>query len=139
VFALEVVPVPVSDIDRALIFYTKQVGFLLDVDYQPTPHFRVVQLTPPGSACSLHLVRAANDDRLRELYLVTEDLEAVREQLMASGVQVSDILHKDPVENWAGGWSNGVDSQHRNYCSFADFADPDGNIWTLQERGYHQR
>jgi catechol 2,3-dioxygenase-like lactoylglutathione lyase family enzyme len=139
VLALEVVRLPVRDIDSALIFYTKRVGFSLDVDYQPTPHFRVVQLTPPGSACSLHLVRAAGDGRLRELCLVTEDLEATREQLIARGIEVSDIRHKDPVETWAGGWTNGVDPQHRDYCSFADFADPDGNTWTLQERGYQQR
>jgi catechol 2,3-dioxygenase-like lactoylglutathione lyase family enzyme len=138
VLALEVVPLPVRDIDRALLFYTKQVGFSLDTDYQPTRDFRVVQLTPPGSACSLHLVRAAGDGRLRELHLVTEDLAAACERLIARGVMVTDIRHKDPVETWAGGWTNGVDPQHRDYCSFADFADPDGNSWTLQERGYHR-
>jgi len=139
VLALEVVPLPVRDIDGALFFYTKQVGFILDVDYQPTPDFRVVQLTPSGSACSLHLIRAVGDGRLRGLHLVTEDLEAARKQLIARGVEVSDIRHKDPIETWAGGWTDGVDPQRRDYCSFADFADPDGNTWTLQERGYHRR
>lgn len=137
--ALEVVPLPVADIDDALAFYTKQVGFTLDVDYRPTPEFRVTQLTPPGSACSLHLVCAADRSRLRDLCLVTNDLEATRHQLIARGVDVGVIRHKDPVETWAGGWTPGVDPRHRDYCSFADFADPYGNTWTLQERGYNQR
>lgn len=138
-FALEVVPLPVEDIDKALIFYTKQVGFVLDVDYKPSPRFRVVQLTPPGSACSLHLVRATGQGRLHGLCLVTHDLEAAREQLISRGVDMGAIRHKDPVETWAGGWVSGVDPLHRDYCSFVDFTDPDGNSWTLQERGYHQQ
>jgi catechol 2,3-dioxygenase-like lactoylglutathione lyase family enzyme len=136
VLALEVVPLPVTDIDRALAFYTEQIGFILDVDYHPTPDFRVVQLTPPGSACSVHLVAADSDSRVRNLCLVTEDLAAERTKLIDRGVDVSAIRHKDPVETWAGGWSTGLDSQRRDYASFADFADPDGNTWTLQERGY---
>jgi catechol 2,3-dioxygenase-like lactoylglutathione lyase family enzyme len=136
VLALEVVPLPVTDIDRALAFYTELIGFILDVDYHPTPDFRVVQLTPPGSACSVHLVGTDSDSRVRNLCLVTEDLAAERKKLIDRGVDVSAIRHKDPVETWAGGWSTGLDSQRRDYASFADFADPDGNIWTLQERGY---
>jgi catechol 2,3-dioxygenase-like lactoylglutathione lyase family enzyme len=136
VLALEVIPLPVTDIDRALAFYTEQIGFILDVDYHPTPDFRVLQLTPPGSACSVHLVAADSDSRVRNLCLVTEDLAAERTKLIDRGVDVSAIRHKDPVETWAGGWSTGLDFQRRDYASFADFADPDGNIWTLQERGY---
>jgi catechol 2,3-dioxygenase-like lactoylglutathione lyase family enzyme len=136
VLALEVVRLPVTDIDRALAFYTELIGFILDVDYHPTPDFRVVQLTPPGSACSVHLVAADSDSRVRNLCLVTEDLSAERKKLIDRGVDVSAIRHKDPVETWAGGWSTGLDSQRRDYASFADFGDPDGNIWTLQERGY---
>ena len=112
--ALEVVPLPVTDIDRALAFYTEQIGFILDVDYHPTPDFRVVQLTPPGSACSVHLVAADSDSRVRNLCLVTEDLAAGRTKLIDRGVDVSAIRHKDPVDTWAGGWSTGLDSQRRD-------------------------
>jgi len=133
---LEVVPLPVTDIDRALAFYTEQAGFTLDVDYRPTDDFRVVQLTPPGSACSVQLVTANSSGRVRNLYLVTSDLAEARAKLMARGVGVGAIRHKDPVQTWAGGWSAGLDPERRDYASFAEFADPDGNTWTLQERGH---
>jgi catechol 2,3-dioxygenase-like lactoylglutathione lyase family enzyme len=133
---LEVVPLSVSDVDRALAFYTERIGFNLDVDYRPSPEFRVVQLTPPGSACSVHLVRADAGPRVRGLCLVTSDLAAERERLIGCGVPVSGIRRKDPLETWAGGWAVGLDPQRRDYTSFADFADPDGNTWTLQERGH---
>jgi catechol 2,3-dioxygenase-like lactoylglutathione lyase family enzyme len=134
--SLEVVPLPVSDIDRALAFYAERVGFKLGVDYRPTRGFRVVQLTPPGSACSIQLVAADSPGRIHRLHLVTTDLTAERARLMARGVAVSEVRHKEPVESWAGGWSPGLDPQRRDYASFADFVDPDGNSWTLQERGY---
>jgi catechol 2,3-dioxygenase-like lactoylglutathione lyase family enzyme len=134
--ALEVVPLPVTDIDRALAFYTEQAGFTLDVDYRPTAEFRVVQLTPPGSACSVQLVLADSPSRVHNLYLVTNDLADERAKLIARRVAVGAVRHKDPVEMWAGGWSAGLDPQRRDYASFADFADPDGNTWTLQERGH---
>ena len=135
--SLEVVPLPVTDIDRALAFYTEQAGFTLDVDYRPTADFRVVQLTPPGSACSVQLVMADSPSRVHNLYLVTTDLADARAKLIARGVAVGAIRHKDPVETWAGGWSAELDLKRRDYASFADFADPDGNTWTLQERGHH--
>ncbi len=134
--ALEVVSLPVTDIDRVLVFYVEQAGFTLDVDYHPTAQFRVVQLTPPGSACSVQLVIADSPGRVHNLYLVTNDLAAERAKLIARGVAVGAVRHKDPVETWAGGWRAGLDPQHRDYASFADFADPDGNTWTLQERGH---
>jgi len=134
--ALEVVPLPVTDIDRALAFYTEQAGFALDVDYRPTADFRVVQLTPPGSACSVQLVMADSPGRIHDLYLVTTDLADARATLIAHGIAVGAIRHKDRVETWAGGWSAGLDSKRRDYASFADFADPDGNTWILQERGH---
>jgi catechol 2,3-dioxygenase-like lactoylglutathione lyase family enzyme len=136
VLALEVVPLPVTNVDRALAFYTEKIGFNLDVDYHPTPNFRVVQLTPPGSACSIQLVTANSPSRLRNLYLVTDDLAAERTKLIGRGVDVSAIRHKEPLETWAGEFSPGLDPQRRDYASFADFADPDGNTWTLQERGH---
>ena len=134
--ALEVVPLPVTDIDRALAFYAQRAGFILDVDYRPTTKFRVVQLTPPGSACSVQLVAADSANRVHNLHLVTTDLEADRARLIARGVTVGPVRHKDPIETWAGGWSPGIDPQRRDYASFADFSDPDGNTWTLQERGH---
>lgn len=134
--ALEVVPLTVSDIERALAFYVEKVGFSLDVDYQPTEQFRVVQVTPPGSACSIHLIRSDAPKPLRDLYLVTEDLGATRDDLIARGVAVGDIRHKHPWETWSGEFAPGLDPQRRSYSSFADFSDPDGNTWTLQERGF---
>jgi hypothetical protein len=73
---------------------------------------------------------------VHDLCLVTSDLEAERAKLIDRGVDVSAVRHKDPVEMWAGGWSMGLDPQRRDYASFANFADPDGNTWTLQERGH---
>src|SRR5215510_15110887 len=134
--SLEVVSLPVTDIDGALAFYTKQAGFTLDVDYRPTDDFRVVQLTPPGSACSVQLIMADSPARLYKLYLVTPDLAGARATLIGRGVAVGAIRHKNPVETWGGGWSTGLDPERRDYASFADFADPDGNTWTLQERSH---
>jgi catechol 2,3-dioxygenase-like lactoylglutathione lyase family enzyme len=134
--ALEVVPLPVLDVDRALSFYTRQVGFTLDVDYRPTSNFRVVQLTPLGSACSIHLVQRSESTPLRDLCLVTDNLETTHRELSSRGVPISATRHKDPVDTWAGAWAPGLDFLRRDYCSFADFTDPDGNTWTVQERGY---
>jgi catechol 2,3-dioxygenase-like lactoylglutathione lyase family enzyme len=136
--ALEVISLPVTDIDRALAFYTRQAGFVLDVDYRPNADFRVVQLTPPGSACSIHLVATLSSDRVRNLYLLTTDLEAERDGLINRGIAVGLLRHKEPVDNWAGAMCPGLDPQRRDYASFADFSDPDGNMWTLQERGYRK-
>src|SRR5258708_36890210 len=111
--ALEVVPLPVTDVDRALAFYPEQAGFILDVDYQPTAKFRVVQLTPPGSACSVQLVAADSPSRVHNLYLVTTDLAAERAKLIGRGVAVGAVRHKDPVQKWVGGWSAGLDPQRR--------------------------
>jgi catechol 2,3-dioxygenase-like lactoylglutathione lyase family enzyme len=134
--SLEVIPLPVTDVDRALDFYTRQVGFALDVDYHPVANFRVVQLTPPGSACSVQLVAADSANRMQGLYLVTTDLAAERAKLIERGIAVGEVRHKNPIESWTGGWSSGLEPHRRDYASFADFADPDGNTWTLQERGH---
>ena len=138
-YQLEVVTLAVRDVDRALAFYTK-AGFALDVDYHPTDGFRVVQLTPPGSSCSVQLGVGLTDappGSARATYLAVTDLEAARKELVARGVEVGDIRHKSPVDTWAGGWAPGPDPEHRDYASVADFADPDGNTWRLQEIGYH--
>jgi catechol 2,3-dioxygenase-like lactoylglutathione lyase family enzyme len=136
---LQVVTLPVSDVDKAKAFYTRQVGFTLDVDYYPATDFRVVQLTPPGSACSVQIGTGLTDaapGTARMTYLAVTDIEAARTELTARGVTVSPIRHKSPVDDWKGGFQPGTDPQRRDYASFADFTDPDGNTWVIQEIGY---
>jgi len=136
---IQVITIPVSDVDRAMSFYTKQAGFSLDVDYHPVSGFRVVQLTPPGSACSVQVGTGLTDaapGSARATFLTVTDIEAARRELTGRGVKVSDIRHKAPVDTWQGGFQPGVDPERRDYASFADFADPDGNTWVLQEIGY---
>jgi catechol 2,3-dioxygenase-like lactoylglutathione lyase family enzyme len=135
-YQLEVVTVPVSDVDRSLAFYRDRLGFVLDVDYRPSADFRVVQLTPPGSACSVHLSASPLAGSVRELYLVVADVDAARRELIENGVEVGALRHKSPIDTWEGGWAPGVDPRRRDRASFAEFADPDGNTWLLQERGY---
>jgi len=128
---LELVLIPVSDVDRARTFYTDKVGFTLDVDHQPNDDFRVVQMTPPGSACSITIgkgITGAEPGSYRGTHLVVADIEAARAELVGRGVAVSEIRHMTPK-----GWADGPDPEHGDYASFADFADPDGNIWLLQE------
>jgi catechol 2,3-dioxygenase-like lactoylglutathione lyase family enzyme len=135
-----VITLPVDDVDGALRFYVEQVGFDLDVDYAPTDSFRVVQLTPPGSSCSIQLGTGLTDaapGSVRNAFLVVDDLEAARSRLVENGIAVGEIRHKTPIDAWDGGFAPGIDLEHRDYASFADFSDPDGNRWVLQERGYH--
>ena len=132
-FKLELVLIPVADVDRAKAFYVDQVGFGLDVDTSPTEDFRVVQLTPPGSACSITIGRGITDAEpgsYRGTHLVVDDIEAARTELVGRGVEVGEIRHFDRE---AGGWKPGPDPNHSRYNSFADFSDPDGNSWLLQE------
>jgi len=138
-YKVEVITLPVTDVDRALAFYTQQVGFALDVDYHPAAGFRVVQLTPPGSGCSVQVGIGLSDappGSARATCLVVTDIETARRELTERGVQVSDIRHKSPTEDWKGGFKPGPDPQRRDYASFADFSDPDGNTWTIQEIGH---
>lgn len=133
-FKLELVIVPVSDVDRAKSFYTEQAGFDLVVDHRAGDNFRVVQLAPKGSACAIAVgvgITDAAPGSVKGLHLMVTDIVVAREQLMARGVQVGEIRHIE-----AGVWSSGVHPQRNDYNSFADFADPDGNTWLLQERGY---
>ncbi|MBM2822694.1 MAG: Glyoxalase/bleomycin resistance protein/dioxygenase [Thermoleophilia bacterium] len=130
---LELVLVPVSDVDRAKLFYTERVGFELDVDHQPSDEFRVVQMTPPGSACSITIgigITDAAPGSVRGTHLVVTDIEAARSELAERGVEVSEIRHFDRAKEE---WMPGVDPNHADYGSFADFSDPDGNSWILQE------
>jgi catechol 2,3-dioxygenase-like lactoylglutathione lyase family enzyme len=136
---IEVLILPVADVDRALAFYTEKAGFTLDVDYAPTDEFRVVQLTPPDSGCSVQIGIGLTDaaaGSMRGVCAVVQDLEAVRAELLERGVRVGEIRHKSPLEDWRGGWEPGLDPGRTDYASFADFTDPDGNQWVLQERGY---
>jgi len=119
---LEVVVVPVTDVDRARSFYVDQLGFRLDADTQPTPSMRVVHMTPPGSRCSLvigpKVVPGGTDlGASASLQLVVSDIEAARAQLVATGVPVSDVQVLDP----------------RDGGKYLFFADPDGNNWAVQE------
>jgi catechol 2,3-dioxygenase-like lactoylglutathione lyase family enzyme len=137
--SVEVITLPVSNVERALRFYVDQVGFNLDVDYSPNDGFRVVQLTPPGSSCSVQIGKGLTDapvGSLRNVYLVVTDLEAVRNHLRERGVDVGEIRHKTPIRAWDGGFASGLDPARGDYASFANFSDPDGNSWVLQERGY---
>ena len=130
-FKLELVLVPVSDVDRAKDFYVEKCGFALDVDHQPNEELRVVQITPPGSACSLTIgkgITEATPGSYRGTHLVVADIEAARAELVERGVEVSEIRHMGPD-----GWAPGPDPERRDYGSFANFGDPDGNTWVLQE------
>lgn len=126
---LEVVVVPVSDVDRAKRFYSEQIGFVVDVDHQASETTRVVQLTPPGSACSITigtgLVESAPGS-LQGLQLVVSDIDAARALLVERGVEVSPVRHFDGAK-WAEGRGG-------DWNSFIFFSDPDGNGWTVQER-----
>jgi catechol 2,3-dioxygenase-like lactoylglutathione lyase family enzyme len=129
---LELVLIPVSDVDRAKAFYTEKVGFNLDVDHRAGDEFRVVQMTPSGSACSITIgigITDAAPGSYRGTHLVVTDIEAARAELVGRGVDVSEIRHMG-----SGGWEPGPDPERRDYGSFADFSDPDGNTWVLQER-----
>jgi len=127
-YKLEVVVVPVSDVDRAKAFYADQVGFVVDVDHSPNERFRVVQLTPPGSGCSITIGKGLSDmapGSIKGLQLVVADVDAARTDLASRGVDVSPVQHHD---------GNGmVDGRGDDWNSFVFFADPDGNTWAVQE------
>jgi len=127
-YKLEVVVVPVSDVDRAKAFYADRVGFVVDVDHSPNERFRVVQLTPPGSGCSITIGKGLSDmapGSIKGLQLVVADVDAARTDLASRGVDVSPVQHHD---------GNGmVDGRGDDWNSFVFFADPDGNTWAVQE------
>jgi catechol 2,3-dioxygenase-like lactoylglutathione lyase family enzyme len=134
---LELVLLPVSEVDRAKAFYVEKAGFNLDVDHRAGDQFRVVQLTPPGSACSITFgtgITDATPGSVRGTHLVVTDIEAARAELVGRGVEVSEVRHME-----ASGWVPGPDPKRSDFNSFADFSDPDGNTWVLQERGHGER
>jgi len=127
---LEVVVLPVADVDRSKRFYGS-LGWRLDADFPISDGFRIVQFTPPGSGCSIHFgkgVTSAAPGSVQGLFLIVSDIEAARAALADRGVDVSDVFHR------AGGQRiNGPDPAHHSYGSYASFRDPDGNSWLLQE------
>jgi catechol 2,3-dioxygenase-like lactoylglutathione lyase family enzyme len=126
---LQLIVIPVSDVDRAKAFYTDGTGFRLDVDHRAGEDFRVVQLTPPGSACSVSLMRNVEwAGTLQGLHLVVTDIEAAQAELTRRGTEAGEIFHFD-----AGSQVPGPDPQRQDYGSFLTFADPDGNSWMVQE------
>ena len=130
-YKLEVVVVPVSDVDRAKAFYSEQCGFVVDVDTQVGEAFRVVQLTPPGSACSVTIGPAIlaepGSGTMPGLQLTVPDIDAARAEFAERGVDISPVRHMENGE-WQEGRGNGP------YESFAFFKDPDGNDWAIQEK-----
>ena len=125
---LELVPIPVSDVDRSKAFYTEKMGFKEDLDHSTGERFRVVQLTPPGSACSIAIgtgIVATSPGSVQGLQLVVSDIDAARAGLLNRGVEVSEVQHFD-----GGAWRPGGGG---DWNSFAFFSDPDGNGWVLQQ------
>jgi catechol 2,3-dioxygenase-like lactoylglutathione lyase family enzyme len=128
-FKLELIIIPVTDVDRAKAFYMDQAGFRLDVDHRAGEDFRIVQLTPPGSACSVTLMR--NPDAagsVQGLHLIVTDIDEARAELTGRGVEASEVYHFGPQ-----GQTPGPDPQRANYNSFLSFSDPDGNGYLVQE------
>ena len=140
---LEIVVIPVSDVDRAKEFY-ERLGWRLDADFDNGKDFRVIQFTPTGSGCSVIFgksVTAAAPGSAQGLYLIVSDIEAAREELLGRGIEISEVFH-DAGGVYAGTdepylfgklRARGPDPEHRSYRSFASFHDPDGNGWLFQE------
>jgi catechol 2,3-dioxygenase-like lactoylglutathione lyase family enzyme len=136
-FKLEVVVVPVSDVDTAKEFY-ESLGWRLDADIARGGDFRIVQFTPPGSACSVQFgtnIAAGAPGSAQSLYLIVADIEAAREELLARGVDVSEVFHEGApgARFHDAGRATGPAPDRTTYGSFAAFSDPDGNGWLLQE------
>jgi len=137
---LEVVVIPVSDLDRAKAFYEK-LEWRLDADFRFDNGLRVLQFTPPGSGCSIQFgtkITSATPGSAQGLYLVVSDIQAAHDELVARGVKVSEVFHPGTPgaqfqSNGAGGRVSGPAPDHGSYGSFATFRDPDGNGWLLQE------
>lgn len=130
-FKLELVSIPVSDVDRAKAFYMDRAGFDLLVDHSAGEDFRVVQLNPHGSGCSIALMRnVAGSGSVNGLHLVVADIEDARRDLVDRGVEVSELFHFTE-----GGQTDGPDPSRQDYGTFCSFADPDGNGWVVQEVG----
>jgi len=135
----EAVVIPVSDVGRAKEFYTK-LGWRLDADFRFDNGFRVVQFTPPGSGCSVQFgakMTSAEPGSAQGLYLIVSDIETARKELVARGIEVSDVFHAGApgaqFQSDGSGRIGGPAPEHATYSSFATFRDPDGNGWLFQE------
>ena len=135
----EVVVIPVTDVDRSKVFYTK-LGWRLDADFRFENGFRVVQFTPPGSGCSVQFgtkMTTAAAGSAQGLYLIVSDVETARKELFNRGIEVSEVFHTStPGAQFrpeSTGRVSGLEPDHRSYSSFATFNDPDGNTWLFQE------
>jgi len=129
---LEVVVIPVTDVDRAKAFYG-HLGWRLDADFSNGANWRVVQMTPPGSPCSIHFgngITTAAPGSFKNLYLVVSDMEAARGELVSRGAKVSEVFHFTTL---GGAPESGPEPSGRSYGTFASFSDPDGNSYLLQE------
>jgi catechol 2,3-dioxygenase-like lactoylglutathione lyase family enzyme len=130
-WTIEVVLIPVTDVDRAKAFYSEKLGFNVDVDHKASEAFRVVQLTPPGSGCSISLgigITDAEPGSVRGIHLVVPDIEQAHAQLTDRGVDVS------PIQHFEGGQIvPGPDPERRDFGSYVFLSDPDGNTWAIQE------
>ena len=137
---LEVIVIPVSDVDRAKEFYGS-LGWRLDADLAAGDNFRIVQLTPPGSGCSIQFgtgVTSAVPGSVQDMYLIVSDIEAARAELVARGIQVSEVFHEGAPgarfrHQGANGRVSGPAPEDASYGSFVSFSDPDGNSWLFQE------
>jgi predicted enzyme related to lactoylglutathione lyase len=137
----EVSVIPVADVDRAKEFYGRTLGWRLDADATTGDSFRIVQLTPPGSQCSIQFgtnMTSAAPGASQGLYLIVADIEGARDQIVASGVSVSEVFHEETLGDrfqppGTEGRARGPAPKHGSYGSFASFSDPDGNGWLLQE------
>jgi catechol 2,3-dioxygenase-like lactoylglutathione lyase family enzyme len=130
-FRYEVTVVPVSDVDRAKDFYAEKLGFNVDVDHRASEDFRVVQLTPPGSAASISIgtgITTAAPGSYQGMHLVVDDIEAARAELTGRGVEVSEPFHFG-----AEGQTPGLHPERADYGTYLSFSDPDGNGWLIQE------
>jgi catechol 2,3-dioxygenase-like lactoylglutathione lyase family enzyme len=136
---LEVVILPVSDVDRAKEFYASTLGWRLDADFSTSEAFRVVQVTPPGSGTSVNFGKDVTDGEpgsIAGLILVVDDIEAARADIAGRGVDVSEVFHDEGGVFIHGGTRSRVPGKapdNGSYGSWASFSDPDGNVWLLQE------
>jgi predicted enzyme related to lactoylglutathione lyase len=135
---LEAVVLPVSDVDRAKRFYAEDLGWRLDADVAAGEDFRIVQLTPPGSGCSIQFgtnISSATPGSVQSVYLVVSDIDAARSDLISRGVEVSEVFHEGApgARFHEAGRAAGPAADRSTYGSFATFSDPDGNGWLLQE------
>jgi catechol 2,3-dioxygenase-like lactoylglutathione lyase family enzyme len=137
-YKLELVAVPVTDVDRAKAFYADRLGWRVDADFADDHGFRIVQLTPPGSPASIQFGAKVTNAPLgsaTNTYLVVRDAQAARDAIAALGVEVSEVFHEGSVGDRfdPGARLPGAAPENATYGSFASFSDPDGNTWLLQE------